>query len=404
MLSREWPRAPVTPPQRPTIHSVPTRNIQLARVFGIRIGVDWTWFIVLFVVIFVLRGYFAQVLPSSSQAFAIAVLSTLAFFASLVAHELGHAVVARRLGLQIDGVDLWLFGGFTRTRGEISTPGGELALAAAGPAVTALVTLASIGCGLAFGSFTRLANVAVFDSNVHVTAPLALFAWLATINLFLLVFNLLPAFPLDGGRIAQAIAWRVTGDRNRATRACARIGQAFGWLLIVVAVFAAARGLLLDGVWLALIGFYLEQTARRAVLQSRIADRLRDVRVADIMDTHPPTVPAATKLLDVEESFFLRHRWPWFAVVDERGHYVGLLLHERVTHELESGRPALTAADISDDAAPWRIDASATLETLLSSEGLRALGAVVAVDADGVLKGVVTLQAIRSALGAPAGV
>ena len=122
------------------------------------------------------------------------------------------------------------------------------------------------------------------------------------------------------------------------------------------------------------------------------------------MDTHPPTVPAATKLLDVEESFFLRHRWPWFAVVDEHGHYVGLLLHERVTHELERGRPALTAADVSDDAAPWRIDASATLETLLSSEGLRALGAVVAVDADGVLKGVVTLQAIRSALGAPAGV
>jgi Zn-dependent protease len=390
--------------QLPTIEVVPTRNIQLARVLGIRIGVDWSWFIVMFVVIFLLRGYFAQILPSGSQAFAVAVLSTLAFFASLVAHELGHAVVARRLGLQIDGIDLWLFGGFTRTRGEIKTPGAELRLAAAGPAMTALVTAACVGAGLAFGSFNRLVDVALFDSNLRVSAGLALFSWLALINLFLLVFNLIPAFPLDGGRIAQAIAWRLTGDRNRATRACARIGQAFGWLLIALGVFLGARTSLLDGVWLALIGFYLEQTARRAVLQTKIADRLRDVRVADIMDTHPPTVPAATTLLDVEETYFLRHQWPWFAVVDDGGHFVGLLRHERLVHELQSGRPALTAQEISDEAPPWRVDASATLESLLQSEGLRALGALVAVDADGVLKGVVTMQAIWAALGARAGV
>ena len=381
-------------------------NVQLARVFGIRIGVDWSWFIVLFLVIFVLRSYFAQVLPSSSQAFTVAVLGTLAFFASLVAHELGHAVVARRIGLQIDGIDLWLFGGFTRTRGEIKTPGEELRLAAAGPAVTALVAAVCIGIGLAFGSFKQLVDVALFNSNVHVTGPLALFSWLAFINVLLLVFNLLPAFPLDGGRIAQAIGWRLTGDRNRATRACARIGQGFGWTLIAMAVVLVVRKVLPvpEGLWLGLIGYFLERTARRTVFQTRVADRLRDVRVADIMDTHPPTIPAATKLLDVEETYFLRHRWPWFAVVDERGHYVGLLRHDRVIAELQSGRPALTAAEISDDTPPWRVDATATLESLLSSEGLRALGAVVAVDADGMLKGVVTMQAISAALGAPAGV
>ncbi|MGD0197049.1 MAG: site-2 protease family protein [Solirubrobacteraceae bacterium] len=383
---------------------MPRSNVQLARVFGIRIGVEWSWFVVLFVVIYLLRGYFGQVLPNGSQAFAVAVISTLAFFASLVAHELGHALVARRLGLKIDGIDLWLFGGFTRTRGEITTPGAELQLAAAGPAVTALVTLVCVGAGLAFGSLKHLVDVALFESGVRVSAPLALFSWLALINLFLLVFNLLPAFPLDGGRITQAIAWQLTGDRNRATRACARIGQAFGWALIALAVLVSARVSLLDGVWLALIGFYLEQTARRAILQSRISDRIRDVRVADIMDTHPLTIPGATTLLDVEESYFLRHRWPWFAVVDETGHYVGLLRRERVTQELSGGRPALTAAEASDDAPPWKIDSSATLEALLRSEGLRALGAVIAVDSEGVLEGVVTLQAIRAALGAPAGV
>jgi len=372
-------------------------NLQLARVFGIRIGLEWSWFVVLFIVIFVLRGYFAQVLPNDSQAFAVAVLGTLAFFASLLAHELGHALVARRLGLQIDGIDLWLFGGFTRTHGEVLTPGGEFSLAAAGPAVTVMI-------GVAFGSLRHLVDVALFDSNVRVSAALALFSWLALINLFLLVFNLMPAFPLDGGRMAQAIAWRITGDRNRAMRATARIGQVFGWTIIATGVAVFVRVSWLDGAWLGLIGFYLEQAARRAVVQSRLSDRLRDVKVADIMDTHPLTIPGETPLLDVEEDFFVRHRWPWFAVVDDGGHYLGLLRRERVEQELAGGRPALTAAEASDDAPPWRIDSTATLEALLSSEGLRMLGAVIAVDADGVLQGVVTLQAIRAALGAPAGV
>jgi len=169
-------------------------------------------------------------------------------------------------------------------------------------------------------------------------------------------------------------------------------------------VFVAARSAWLDGVWLVLIGLFLEQAARRAVVQSRLAERLRDVKVTDIMDTHPLTIPGRTPLLDVEEDFFVRHRWPWFAVVDETGHYLGLLRRERVTQELAGGRPALTAAEASDDAPPWRIDTSASLESLLGSEGLRLLGAVVAVDSEGVLQGVVTLQAIRAALGAPAGV
>lgn len=379
-------------------------NVQLARVFGIRVGIEWSWFIVLFVVIFVLRDYFAQILPSSSQAFIVAVLSTLLFFVSLLAHELGHALVARRLGLQVDGIDLWLLGGFTRTRGEIDTPLGEASLAAAGPAVTAAITVLCILAGLLFTSLRRLVDVALFNTNLHVSAPVALLSWLALINCFLLVFNLLPAFPLDGGRIAEAFVWRATGDRNRAARATARTGQAFGLLVMATGVFVAARSAWLDGVWLVLIGLFLEQAARRAVVQSRLAERLRDVKVTDIMDTHPLTIPGRTPLLDVEEDFFVRHRWPWFAVVDETGHYLGLLRRERVTQELAGGRPALTAAEASDDAPPWRIDTSASLESLLGSEGLRLLGAVVAVDSEGVLQGVVTLQAIRAALGAPAGV
>jgi Zn-dependent protease len=379
-------------------------NVTLGRIFGIRVGVEWSWFIVLFVVIYVLRHYFAQILPSGSQAFTVAAIGALLFFGSLVAHELGHALVARRLGLQIDGIDLWLLGGFTRTRGTVQSAKGELALAAAGPAVTAALTLLCVVIGLLLGSLRHFVDVALLEQNVHVTAPLALFSWLALINAFLLVFNLVPAFPLDGGRIAQAIVWQLTGDRNRATRACARIGQVFGWLVMAVGVALVAKGFFGYGVWSILIGVFLEQSARRALIQSALSDRIREVRVADIMDTNPLTILGATPLLEAEEDYFVRHRWPWFAVVDEGGHYLGLLRRERVEQELAGGRPALTAAEVSDDAPPWRIDASASLDVLLASDGLRLLGAVIAVDSEGILRGVVTLQAIRRALGAPAGV
>lgn len=381
------------------------QNVKLAEVFGIRIGVEWSWFLVLFIVIFILRSYFASILPSSSEAFLVAVLCALLFFTSLVLHELGHALVARRLGLQIDGIDLWMLGGFTRTRGDVKTPGGEFSLAAAGPAVTGLLALVCVGAGLLFGSFHTLLDVALLKSAPrHVNAALAMFGWLAFINCLLLLFNLVPAYPLDGGRIAQAVIWQLTGDRDRATRRCAQLGQVFGWIVMAGGLALIFENQFAFGLWSVLIGVFLEQASRRAVVQSAIGARIRDFTVADIMDTDPLTIPADTSMLSADSEYFQRHQWPWFAVVDASGHYLGLLRRDRVQHELADGRPALTAAEVSDDAAPWRIDASANLEALLGSEGLRVLGAVIAVDSEGMLRGVVTLQAIRRALGAPVGV
>jgi Zn-dependent protease len=389
----------------PTISAVKRgENVQLGRIFGIRVGVDLSWFIVLFGVIYWLRNYFVDIVPTSSQAFTVAVLGAVLLFASLVAHELGHALVARRLGLQLDGIDLWLLGGFTRTRGEVKSPWGEFSLAAAGPAVTAGITLLCLGVGLLFGSLRHFVDVALFDTGVHVSPALALFSWLALINCFLLVFNLVPAFPLDGGRMAQAVAWQITGDRNRAARACARLGQGFGLLVVGVGIALFFRGSGLAGVWMLLIGVFLERSAHRAAVQSSVNDRIKDMKVADIMDANPRTIPAMTSLLDVDEEYFRDDHRPWFAVVDDGGHYIGLLRRERVEQELAGGRPALNAAEVSDDAPPWRIDSSATLEALLGSDGLRLLGGVIAVDSEGILRGVVTLQAIRHALGAPAGV
>ena len=373
-------------------------TIRLGQLFGIRVGVSRWWFLVLFFVIYALNGYFGQILPDGTQAFVVAVLGALLFFATVVAHELGHALVARHQGMAIEGVDLWALGGFTRTRGETASPGAEFRMAAAGPAVNVLVIAICIGLGLAFGSFQNFLDVALLESGLRANAPLVLLGWLALINSVLLVFNLLPAFPLDGGRIARAAVWALTGDPNRATRACARLGQVFGMLVMAGGLALAVRGYTTGGLWFLLIGLFLTQAARQASAQATVGALIRDVTVADIMDPDPLTVPTQTTLLDAEQHYFHDGGAAWLVVADEDRRYRGLLLKERLDHELREGRPALTAGDISVDSPPWRIDASATLETALRSDGLRRLGAIVAVDADGILRGVLTLPSIRAAM------
>ena len=152
-----------------------------------------------------------------------------------------------------------------------------------------------------------------------------------------------------------------------------------------------------SGLWLVLIGVFLWTSARQAAMAASVGVMIQGVTVADIMDRDPVTVPSQTTLLEADD-YFQREHAPWLAVTDEDGRYRGLLLHERVEHELRDGRPALTAAEISIDSPPWRIDASATLETALRSDGLRRLGAVIAVDSEGILRGIVTLTRIHRAM------
>jgi predicted transcriptional regulator len=150
--------------------------------------------------------------------------------------------------------------------------------------------------------------------------------------------------------------------------------------------------------WFVLIGLFLYQAARQALMSAAIGARIRAVTVGEIMDREPVTVPSQASMLEAREQYFRAGGFPWLPVADDDGHFRGVLLAARVEEELREGRPALTAAEVSDDSAPWRIDASATLETALRSYGLRRLGAIMAVDADGILRGVVTLPGIRRAM------
>jgi Zn-dependent protease len=379
-------------------------SFQLARIFGIRIGVSASWFFVLFFFIYVLSGYFRDILGSDSQGYVVAVASALLFFASLILHELGHAVVARRLGLEIEGVDLWFFGGLAKMRGETRTPRAEFLIAVAGPLVTLIVVAVATAIGIGLSSAQNFWDLVLLKTGVHATAGLVLLSWLATINALVLVFNMIPALPLDGGRLALAVAWRVTGDRGRGTRAAAQAGRIFALILGGLGLAILASGYVTSGLWAMVVALFLYQAARGAIVQSTLSERIRALTVADIMDREPVTIPAETSLLDAQEEFFLRYRWPWFAVVSDGGHYVGLLRAERLDAELRDGRPALTAAEASDDELPWRIGVSDSLESLLGSEGLRRLGAVVALEADGRLAGVVTLAQVRRALAPAAGV
>jgi Zn-dependent protease len=374
-------------------------NFQIARIFGIRVGVGISWFVVLFFFIFATTPYFHEVLGgSSTTAYLVAVASVLSFFASLIVHELGHALVARRNGLGVVGIDLWAFGGITRTSGLVEGPGTEFRVAAAGPLATLAVILACIVAGALLTNTGHFFEVAVGKSGVRATPALVWLSWVGTINALVLIFNLVPAFPLDGGQLAHATIWWRTGDRNRATRYTGRAGQGFALALGLLGLWAFASGGSSLGLITMLLAFFLYQAAGQAVVQGSLGQRIQGITVADIMDREPVTVPAGLTLLDAQEQFFLRYRWPWFAVVDPAQHFLGVVREARIDEEIAAGRPALSVVEVLEQDLPVRIGVQAPLESLLGSEGLGRLGAMVAVDKDGVLQGVVTLAQVRQAL------
>jgi Zn-dependent protease len=373
------------------------RTYQLARIRGIPVSVGISWFFVLFLFIFWVTDPFHKLLGGSrTTAYVVAVASVLSFFVSIVLHELGHAFVARRNGLTVAGIELWAFGGITRTT-ESPSPGVEFRVAAAGPAVTFLVIATCILAGRVIAGNSDFFEVAVASSGVHATPALVWLSWLATINALVLVINLIPAFPLDGGRMARALLWRLTGDRNRATHVTGRAGQVVALALAALGFWAVSEGE--DGGLLTIvISFILYQAASAAVAQSQVSKRIARVTVADIMDREPVTVPAELTLIEVHDQFFARYRWPWFAVVDPARHFLGVVQASTVDAEISAGRPALSVVDALEPNMPVRISEQEPLEVLLGSEGLGRLGAMVAVDADGVLRGVVTLAQVQRAL------
>jgi Zn-dependent protease len=367
-------------------------SIQLARVFGIRIGVDVSWFLVLFLIIWSLSDYFED--------FGLAVVSAFLFFLSILLHELGHAVVAIRNGIPISGIDLWMFGGVAKMERDTPSPGVEFKVAIGGPVVTLVIAAACFGAGSLLANADDVFKTTSFE-NAAGDQAVAVLGWLAFVNFFLLVFNLIPGFPLDGGRIARAIAWWRTGDRNRATRFAARLGRGFAYLMIGAGAVLFVQGSPISGVWLAFIGFFLSQAARSAEVQSAITGRIEGMRVADVMDAEPVAIAEGSSLADAEHDYFLRYGWPWFPVVDSNGRLVGVVSREAVESVGLEERAERTVGSVmarDDGTSGLRVGLEEPLESLLGQEGLARLGAIMAVDGEGVLRGIVTVDAVRRAL------
>ena len=379
-----------------------SRSLPLLRVFGIRVGVNYSWFLVLFVVIFVLWDSLSNTLDAgSTTVYLVAVVAAAAFFASIVLHEMGHALAARREGIDVAGIDLFLFGGVMRMNGEPRSPGAEFRVAVAGPLVTLLIMAAAAGAAILLAGVDSFWDAASLSASADATPAEVVVSLLVSMNLVLLVFNLVPAFPLDGGRIARAAAWKLTGDRHRATRFAARIGIGFGWLLMALGLAQIVLwDATFDGLWTGALGWMLASAARATLAQTAFTEQLAGMTVADVMDAEPVTIPADLPAARAYDEFFLRYQgWEWFAVVEADGRYAGLAHRHAVEHAAlaEGGAMAVravTAATASDD----RVAADAPLEALLGSEPLRRLGALMAVDADGRLRGVITFEQVTRAL------
>jgi Zn-dependent protease len=377
-------------------------SIQIGRVFGIRIGASPSWFVVLFVLIYLLSRHFQQILAgSATEGYLVAVAAVMLFFTSIVLHELGHALVARRQGIATNGIDLWFFGGIAKMSRDTDSPGAEFKIAAAGPAVTLVVGSACVGLGALVAKGAAL-HVMLLSGSAKVSPVLALLGFLALWNGALLLFNLVPALPLDGGRLLRAAVWGLTGDRNRATRVAGRIGEGFAYLLIGCGIVLTVAGDPVNGIYLAIIGWFLAQGARAAVASTAFTERIDGITVADIMDAEPVAMPSTATMLRAQDEFFLRYRWEWFPVVDELGRFLGVVSEQRVDGEIAAGRPALAVGEIVEaaEAERWRVPSDSPLESLLADEHLRVNGALMAVDADGVLRGVVTIEQVRRALSA----
>lgn len=382
-------------------------SITLFHFRGIKVTVDWSWFIVLFLVILYMADFFGDLLGESGSAttpFLLAVLSAVGFFGSILLHEFGHAVVAMRNGIGITGIQLWIFGGMARMDRESDSPATELKVALAGPAVTlAIVVLLTAGGVLAVG-WGEFREAAVLETGAGVSGAMALIAWLATINLFVLVFNLLPAFPMDGGRVARAIAWWRTGNRNKATRFAANLGRLFGYLFIGLGLVLVFRDDVFAGVWLALIGMVINGSARGAAMQTAITSRIGDVRVADVMDREPVTIPGDLSVERALDEYFLRYRWPWFPVVDAAHRFLGLIERDKADEIPEIERAGSHVSEFVDHDIGLFVRDDTPLDSLLANQNLRRLGALMAVDAEGRLSGVITIEQVGRALrDAPAG-
>jgi Zn-dependent protease/predicted transcriptional regulator len=312
-------------------------TFSLGTISGIRVGVNWSVLLIVALLAYGLSaGEFPALAPGRPEAeYVIAgIVTAVAYMASLLAHELAHSLVARHNGLKVEGITLWLLGGVSRLQGEVPDPAAEVRVAGVGPLVS-----------LVLGVVFLLLALLVDSSGVRGVLVAAL-AWLGGINIILAVFNVIPAAPLDGGRLLRAVLWRFSGDRLKSAVWAARSGQFFGWALVVVSAYLVLVRGELSWLWFALLGWFLISAATAESRQAMIQSELRVVAVRQVMTPNPVTVPASVTVADFLNDYLPRLRHAAFPVVAE-GRTVGLVTVRRINQVPVSERAGTTLGQVA---------------------------------------------------------
>lgn len=291
-------------------------GIRIGRLFGIEIRLHWSWFIIFLLVTWLLAGqYFPSVDAykgwSTATRWVIGVVTSLLFFASVLAHELAHSLVARGAGLQVSSITLFIFGGVSQLTEEPKSAGSEFRMALAGPGTSLLIG------GICWGIF--------FATRHSSASPVAgMTFWLGYINVALAAFNLIPGFPLDGGRVLRSILWWRSKDLRRATRIAALIGRGVGYFFIFGGIALIFLGYWSNGIWLALIGWILENAAVGSYRQMALQDILQGHKVSEVMTRDCQAVPSNIAVETLVNDYILASGRRCFPVVDG-GQAMGLV-------------------------------------------------------------------------------
>lgn len=301
-------------------------GIRLGSVAGFEISLDYSWFVIFFLLLVSFSGgVFPAGLPGleRTQYLLMGAACTLLFFVSLLLHELAHAFVARWKGIEVEGITLFIFGGVARTTREPSAPGDEFLIAMVGPLASFVLSLLFYGVALSTGVIA----FGVFSGVVSVVA-----GYLGLLNLLLAIFNLVPGFPLDGGRLLRATLWKATASFRNATRVATLVGRIFGWGIMAYGILTFLReGDLIGGLWFVFIGWFLEHSARVSYDQVLLQEMMGPLTAKEAMSPEPETVPPDLPIDALVHDYFLRRPYNSFPVTDD-GIVLGIVTLSQVKH------------------------------------------------------------------------
>jgi Zn-dependent protease/CBS domain-containing protein len=356
-------------------------GVRIGSIFGLEIRIDYSWLVIFFLVLWTFTvGVFPMQFPGLDRWMYVAmgVSGTFLFFLSVLLHELAHSVVAQAKGIPVEGITLFIFGGMAHTRMEFENPKDEFLIAGAGPVSSVAIA----------GAFALISGIGTqLGWSVAITGVAG---YLAVLNLILAIFNMLPGFPLDGGRLFRAAIWHYTGDLTKATRIASTGGKWLGYMLMALGLLQIFAGLLIGGLWLIFIGWFVRMAAEATYVQHLLSATLEGVRASQAMTSELQTVPPHLTLREFVDDYVFRGRHEAYPVTDEDDHPLGIIAFRQIKEVPQEEWPQRTVADTMtalDDQTTVRPETKMTdvLEKIQTSKTRRVL-----VVRDGHLMGIIT--------------